>query len=75
MNSDRVIKISLTTTDKSPSRDYLHSVDQNTRSIATPTLKHFTLNTSIWKQVYFLIKEFKKTTTTTTTETSLNKKV
>ena len=75
MTSDRVIKMSFTTTDKSPSRGYLHSVDQNTRSIATPTLKHFTLNTSIWKQVHFIIKEFKKTTTTTTTETSLNKKV
>ena len=75
MTSDRVIKMSLTTTDKSSSRGYLHPVDQNTRSIATPTLKHFILNTSIWKEVHFLIKEFKKTTTTTTTETSLNKKV
>ena len=33
MTSDRVIKMSFTTTDKSPSWGYLHSVDQNTRSI------------------------------------------
>ena len=75
MTSDRVIKMSLITTEKSPSRGYIHSVDQNTRSIATPEMKHFTLNTSIWKQVHFHIKEFKKTTTTTATGTSLNKKV
>ena len=75
MTSDRVIKMSLTTTDKSSSRGYLHSVDQNTRSIATPGLKHFTLDTSIIKRVPFIIREFKKTTTTTATGTSLNKKV
>ena len=63
MTSDRVIKMSLIITEKCPSRGYIHSVDQNTRSIATPGMKHFTLNRSIWKQVHFHIKEFKKTTT------------